>query len=119
MSDDYIERVFRVLAQNPTAQNLDFLVEAFARVGNLAADAEGIAEKATHARKHAEALRYLEAKKTTPRPTDSEAKAMSLIETVPEHHAEAEANARARMLRNLLEAVEQAINAIKYLGRLT
>lgn len=118
-ADRYIERVIRVLYEKPTAGDLDFLVEAFAVVGNLAAEAEGLAEKATNHRKHMEAVAYLQAKKATPRPTDTEAKALALTETIVEHHAEADANANARMIRNLLEAIEQAINAIKFLGRLT
>lgn len=117
---DYIGRVMRTLSENPTAANLDFLVEAYAVVGNLAADAEGIAEKAEHNRKHMEAVRYLEAKQRQgDRVTDREATAIALVETVVEHHQEAEARTHARMLRNLLDAIEQAINAIKHLDKAT
>lgn len=114
----YIERVLHVLTHNPTAADLDFLVEAFARVGSLAATAETLAEKATHARKHAEALRFLEAKATR-RMTEREATMTALTDTVVEHHAELDAIAKAKHLRNLLDAIEQAINAVKHLSKLT
>jgi hypothetical protein len=120
--DAYIAKVLKVLYGNPTAQSLDFLVEAFAYVGQLAGDAESLAERATFARKHAHATAYLNAKKDpkrTERVTDKEAEALALTDTAVEAHREAEANDRARKLKNLLEAIEQAINAIKYLGRLT
>lgn len=115
----YVEQVMSVLQRTPTAQHLDYLIEAFTRIGRLAADAETIAERAEHHRKHMEATYFLEAKRSVPRPTADEAKATALVESVGEYHAEAEAKANARMLRNLLEAIEQAINAIKFLGRMT
>ena len=115
---EYVGQVMAVLTRTPTAQHLDYLVEAFARIGRLAADAETLAERAEHHRKHMEAVAFLNAKRQVPRPTADEAKAIAMTESVGEYHAEAEAKANARMLRNLLEAIEQAINAIKFLGRM-
>jgi hypothetical protein len=45
------------------------------------------------------------------------AEAQALVECRPQRDAEAEAKTRSRKLANLLESIEQAINAIKFLGR--
>lgn len=115
--DTYISEVFTLLSSNPTAQNLDELVEAHVRIGYLAADAEAIYERAVDDRKYAEANAYLTAKRSGDKVTDRMADAQALVACRPQRDAEAEAKTRSRKLANLLESIEQAINAIKFLGR--
>jgi hypothetical protein len=119
--DQYLARVLGVLQSNPTASELDFLVEAFANVGYLAAEAEGMAEDAENVRKHEEASAYLRAKRAAiergEKLTEREAEAIASVETRDLKTAEVEARTKARKLKNLLDSLEQAINAIKFLGR--
>jgi ribosomal protein L16 Arg81 hydroxylase len=119
--DQYLARVLGVLQSNPTASELDFLVEAFANVGYLAAEAEGLAEDAENLRKHEEASAYLRAKRSAiergEKLTEREAEAIAAVETRDLKTAEVEARTKARKLKNLLDSLEQAINAIKFLGR--
>jgi hypothetical protein len=123
MSDQsqYLLTVLAKLQDNPTAQDIDFFVEAYSRIGYLAADAEGLAEEAEAERKHAEASAYLEVKREAvlkgEKVTEREAEAQALIRVQSYREAEVEARTKARKLRNLLESVEQAINAIKFIGR--
>lgn len=115
--DNYVSEVFNLLNQNPTAQNLDELVEAHVRIGYLAAEAEALYERAVDDRKYAEANAYLAAKRSGDKVTDKVAEAQALVQCRPERDAEAEAKTRSRKVSNLLESIEQAINAIKFLGR--
>lgn len=117
MSADYLQRVMAVLQNNPTAADIDFLVEAYASVGYLAAEAEGLAEYAESVRKHVEAEQYLTAKRNIEKITDKQAEAIALLNTKEQRDAEAEARTKARKLKNLLNSIEQAINAIKFIGR--
>lgn len=119
MSDQsqYLLTVLAKLQSNPTAQDIDLLVEAYSRVGYIAADAEGLAEQAEAERKHAEAEAYLTAKRAEGKVTDKEAETRALLATKDYRYREVEARTKARKLKNLLESIEQAINAIKFLGR--
>lgn len=115
--DNYVSEVFNLLNNNPTAQNLDELVEAHVRIGYIAADAESLYERAVDDRKYAEANAYLTAKRSGDKVSDKMAEAQALVECRPQRDAEAEAKTRSRKVSNLLESIEQAINAIKFLGR--
>lgn len=112
---DYASQVLRVLRNNPTAQDIDFLVEAYTNVGYLAADAEGLANDAEMARKHAEADAYLEARGRDMTVKDAEMSARFAVKDLLT--TEIAATTKARKLRNLLLSLEQAINAVKFLGR--
>jgi hypothetical protein len=118
IDQDYANRVLAVLRSNPTAQNLDFLVQAYATLGYVAADAEGIAERAEFTRKYHEAQHYLAEKRRGERITERMAESVATIETKEQREAEIEARTSARKMKNLLFAVEQAINAIKHLDRI-
>jgi len=115
--DNYVESVFALLNSNPTQQNLDELVEAHVRIGYLAATAEGEYEAATDYRKYMEANAYLEAKKSGEKVTDKAAETAAFVACKEYRDAESEAKVRYRKIANLLESIEQAINAIKFLGR--
>lgn len=121
MNDDYLKEVFRVLTDNPTQQDLDFLIEAYAKVGYLASDAERAAEEAVNVRKYEEAQEWLKAK-TEKRVgergvSDETANKMALIATYGLRTAEAVAIAKSKKVNNLLDSLREAIHAVKFLGR--
>lgn len=117
MSDQYVARVIAVLSQNPTAAELDFLVEAFSNIGYLLSEAEGLADEAENVRKHNEASNYLTVKQSGDKMTDKQAEAQATIMGVNDRKREVEARVKARKLKNLRDSIEQTINAIKFLGR--
>lgn len=116
-SDNYVGQVFSLLNSNPTQQNLDELVEAHVRIGYLAAQAEGEYESAADQRKYEEANAYLAAKRSGEKVTDKMADTLASVACKQYRDAESEAKVRYRKIANLLESIEQAINAIKFLGR--
>lgn len=116
----YLKRVMEVITNNPTAGELDELLEAFGRVGFIAAEAEGLAEQAEATRKHKEAEAYLHAKTSAPpgeKVTERQAEAQAEIAIKEYRDAEVEARTKSRKLRNLLSAIEQVINGVKFLSR--
>lgn len=117
MKDNYVEEVFRLLNSNPTQQDLDALVESHVRIGYLAAQAENEYEAAVDRRKYAEASNYLSRKTAGEKVSDKMAEQQALLDSAQYRTAEAEAKVRYRKIANLLESIEQAINAIKFLGR--
>lgn len=114
---EYVARVFKLVSSSPTSAELDELLEAHARIGYLAAEAEGLAEEAENVRKYEEANAYLNAKRAEEKVTERVAEAKAALATHPHRTAEAEATTKARKLKNLLESITQVINGIKYLGR--
>ena len=117
----YIQRVLSTLQDNPTGAELDFLVSAFTNIGYLAATAETEAEMAEAQRKFDEAtamsrIRLENATKQVKQTADG-VQAQVLVETFESKKAEVKAFERARKLKNQLQSIEQAINAIKFLGR--
>ena len=96
---------------------LDELVEAHVRIGYLAAQAENEYDAAVDLRKYKEANAYLDAKKSAEKMSDKAAEATAQVNCWEYRKAETEAKVRSRKVANLLESVEQAINAIKFLGR--
>lgn len=117
----YIQRVLATLQDNPTASNMDFLVEAFTNIGYLAASAESEAEMAEAQRKYDEATAAVELREEMARagqkPTADYVAAKVALSTFDSKKAEIKAYERSRKLKNLLESIEQAINAAKFLGR--
>lgn len=118
MANEFLEQVMEKLHDNPTAQDLDFFIEAHARVGYLASVAQGRAELAEQTRKFAEATAYADARRETGT-TGSDAERMAVLRTHEERVAEIGARESAVKLKNLLNSVEQAINGIKFLSRQT
>lgn len=118
MPNDYLQTVLARLNGSPTSENLDFFVEAYARVGQLAAVAQSLSERAEQERRFAEATAYAEAKRNGAK-TAADAERASIINTGDARLAEIDAREKAAKLKNLLLAVEQAINAIKFLERQT
>lgn len=116
-TDEFLAQTMRTLQSNPTAADLDQLVSAYAIIGNIAADAQHEAEVAEGQRKYAQAVAYGKAKKSGEKVTDAAANAQVTIDTAAEVEAEIDARVRAKKVAALLDAVREAINAIKFLGR--
>jgi hypothetical protein len=118
---EYIKRVLATLQNNPTNADLDFLVEAHASIGYLAATAESDAEMAEAQRKYDEATAAARIREDALvsgiKVTADTVTAKVAVETFDSKKAEVKAYEKARKLKNLLESVEQAINAIKFIGR--
>ena len=118
MGNEYVEEVIAKLSDNPTNQDLEFFIEAYARVGYLVGVAQGMASRSELQRKHAYASAYAAARANGAKSaTDADAAATIAVRDFAEQ--EVTANERYFKLRNLLAAIEQAINGIKYLGRST
>jgi hypothetical protein len=115
----YVAEVLDKLQSNPTNQDLDYLVEAHTYVGYLAAVAQGAADEAEAIRKYAEAESILAIKSQEPKVTGVILESSATRATQKERMAEIVARTQARKIYNLQQSIEQAINAIKYLGRQT
>jgi hypothetical protein len=100
-----------------TTQNLDDYVIGYAVLGRIVAIAQGEAERAEQERKVAWSRAFADAKASPEKTSDklAEVKADLAVESLRLK----EINSRERLtnLRNTWQAVEQAINAIKFLGR--
>lgn len=116
---EYVAEVLAKLQDNPTAQDLDYFIEAYARVGYLAATARGRAEYAESAYKHARATAYADAKATGRAKTAADAEQAAIVDAYESEQRAIRAREAASKVANLLSSVEQAINGIKYLGRQT
>ncbi len=119
MSNDYVADVLAKLSSNPTSQDLDFLIEAHAQIGYLAATARGRAESAEATRKYERASAYARARESGRSKSATDADQLAITETRDYEIAEVRARETAAKLANLLGSIEQAINGIKYLGRQT
>lgn len=121
MDAQYMQRVMATLQSNPTGANLDFLVEAYANLGYVAATAEGDAEAAEAKRKYQEATAAADVRKAAAnmgeKITAGEVESRVTVLTYDWKVTEIEAREKATKIKNLLQSVEQAINAIKFLGR--
>lgn len=115
----YVAGVIDRVTSGPTTSDLDYLVEAHASIGYYAAQAEAIANEAEVTRKVAEANSILHGRAADPKASFAILEAQAVADTAELRMAEAKAKSNAKKLTNLLESVEQAINAIKYLGRET
>lgn len=118
-SEEFLKHTMDLLKSNPTSQHLDDLVTAFAIIGNLAADAQALAEIAEMQRKYAQAVAFKKAKEIqSDKPmSDASANNYAMLATKVEQQEEIDARTKAQKIKNLLEAVEQNIMAIKFLGR--
>lgn len=118
MANEYLELVMEKLEDNPTSGDLDFFLEAYARVGYLASEAEQRASLAEAQRKFDEASAYVDARQNGAK-TGVDATASATVATKDSRDAEVIARGKAVKLKHLLNSIEQTINGIKYLGRQT
>ena len=117
VSPSYINKTLEKLTQNPTAQDIDWLVEAYTHFGYMDAEANGTADLAEAERKYQEAQAVQEAKLADPKTTQTQLEALATIKTWDYRTAEVKARTNARKIHNTWQSIEQAINAIKFLGR--
>jgi hypothetical protein len=115
---DYVGEVYRILTNNPTSQNLDFLIEARAVIGNYVAIAEAEYDNAKGQRQYDEAQGTLVAKSDNPKWTAQQVEAFVRTETNDAFIRENAAKASYSKLKSLLESLTEAINGIKFLGRM-
>lgn len=114
---EYMARVMRTLLNNPTSADIDFLIEAYTKIGYLASVAEGDADLAYAVRKNEESSawkRIMESEKMS----NAAAEKLAELEIFELKQKEVEAKTRATKIKNLLDAIREAINGIKYIGRL-
>lgn len=114
----FMRKVMGVLTDNPTAQNLDFLIEAHARLGYLAGKASGEADMAYAVRKHEEASAFARAMNGEERVSAAAAERLAELEVWELKQNEVTARERSTKIDNLLRSVTEAINGIKFLGRM-
>lgn len=118
MPNAYIQEVLQKLSSNPTAQDIDYFIEAHARIGYLAGVAQTTAEQCEAERKYHEAVAFIDARQSgAGSAADATAKAMVVVRDF--RNSEIIAHGNAVKLKNLLDSIEQAINGIKFLGRAT
>jgi hypothetical protein len=110
--------VMRTLGHNPTSADLDFLIEAHAKLGYLAGQASGEADMAYAVRKHEEATAFSRAMQGEERVSAAAAERLAEIEVWELRKNEITAKERSSKIDNLLRSVTEAINGIKFLGRL-
>ncbi len=113
----YVADVLNKLQSNPTSQDLDFLIEAHARVGYLEAIALGIAEQRVAERKYEQAKVWAKSKSEDPKRTAAHIDALVMVATYESIQEEIEARTKARKISNLKNSIEQKVNGVKYLGR--
>ena len=118
MTNEYVAEVLQKLSDNPTAQDIDYFIEAHARVGYLAGIAQTTAEQREAERKFHEAQAFLSAR-SSGAGSAADATASAMVEVRDWRDSEIAAKGAAIKLKNLLDSIEQAINGIKFLGRAT
>lgn len=114
----FMAKVMRVLTGNPTAADIDFLIQAHTKIGYLAAEAQAEAEFAYAVRKNAEATAWREAMNGEGKITAAAAERSAELAVWDLRQAEVKANERSKKISNLLSSVTEAINGIKFLGRM-
>ena len=114
----FMARVIKTLTNNPTSADIDFLIEAHTKIGYLAAEAQAEADFAYAVRKNAEASAWRNAMSGPNKITAAAAERFAELEVWDLRQEEIKANERSKKISNLLQSVIEAINGIKYLGRL-
>lgn len=118
VSNEYVSEVLAKLSSNPTAQDIDYFIEAHARIGYLVGVAQSRAEYAEAERKFNEASAFTNAIQDGAK-SAANASAIATVETRDFRNREIAARESYTKLKNLLDSIEQAINGIKYVGRAT
>lgn len=116
---DYVKRVYGILSSNPTSQDLDFLLEAYNKVGYFVACAIGDADSEEARLDYDIAVAKDDMRKSSSdKVTVATLEAHAVIKTYDQRKASIKARTDARKMMNLYQSIEQAINAVKYLGRM-
>jgi hypothetical protein len=114
----YVNEVFSRLSLSPTSQDLDFLLEAYTKIGYYVAVSIGDADLEEAQLDYDEAEAKRDMKQRSEKATAAIIDAHAVIATFDQRKRSIKARTDARKMMNLYQSVEQAINAIKYLGRM-
>lgn len=114
----YVSDVFTRLSLNPTSQDLDFLLEAYTKIGYYVAVAIGDADLEEAQLDYDEAEAKRDMKQKSEKATAVVIDAHAVLMTFDQRKKAIKARTDARKMMNLYQSIEQAINAIKYLGRM-
>lgn len=116
---DYVKKVYTTLSSNPTSQDLDFLLEAYNKMGYFVACAVGDADAEDAKLDYDIAVAKDEMRRSSmDKVTVATLDAHAVIKTYDQRKAAIKSRTDARKLMNLYQSIEQAINAVKYLGRM-
>lgn len=113
----YVEDVIALVTGNPTASSLDELIEAYATLGFYEAQLSQRADEIEAIRKNKEANIILE-KKSEAKYTAAELESYANVGSFDIRRKEIQARGDWRKISNLRYSVEQAINGVKFLGKL-
>lgn len=114
----YVSKVFNVLNSNPTSQDLDFLLEAYNTVGYYVASAIGDADMEEAQLEYDIAEAKQSVKERSEKVTAVILDAHATLATFDQKKKAIKSRTDARKMMNLYQSIEQAINAVKYLGRM-
>jgi hypothetical protein len=115
---EFLKQVMRTLTNDPTTADLNFLIEAHAKLGYLSAKASGEADMAYAVRKHEEASAFARAINSGERVSAASAERLAELEVWELKKDEVTSRERSTKIDNLLRSVTEAINGIKFVGRL-
>lgn len=118
IDSEYVNRVFTILSSNPTSQDLDFLLEAYTTIGYYVASAIGDADMAEAQLEYDMAEAKKDIKDKSEKVTAAVLDAHATLVTFDQRKRSIRARTDARKMLNLYQSIEQAINAVKYLGRM-
>lgn len=119
VSNSYVAEVLAKLSNNPTAQDIDYFIEAHARIGYLVGIARGRSELADATVKFRRATEYANARATGAAKSAVDAEQIAIIAAYSDDQISIRSRESYTKLSNLLSSIEQAINGIKFLGRAT
>jgi hypothetical protein len=111
-------RVIEMMATGqPTVQNLDDFLVAYHTLGRLVAIAQGDMETLEQVRKQTFAQAFIDAKRSTDKPTDKMAEYIAELAVGDIRTKEIKSRERLMKLKGMRESVLESIWAIKFLGR--
>ena len=119
MPNEYLEQVVQKLQENPTAQDIDFFIEAHSRVGYLVSVARGRAELAEATAKYKRATAYADARASGTAKSAVDAEQHAIVASFDEDQNAIRAREQFVKLTNLLNSITEAINGIKFVSRAT
>lgn len=94
------------------------MIQAHTKIGYLAAESQAEADFAYAVRKNAEATAWRQAMSGPTKMTGAAADKEAEIAVWDLRQAEIKANESSKKINNLLQSVTEAINGIKFLGRM-
>lgn len=115
---EYVREAYKLVSSNPTSQHLDELIEAHTQVSYFLYRAETATNKAEAEYKLALAKSVLKGKAEDPKRTQQMLDAQALIDANDVFTEYLTHKAMHTQLRLLLQSITEAINGIKFIGRM-